>query len=91
MSKQLTISTQYIANFVDNNSEFFESLAKLNDIVDTLVKYTNIQAQSYTQLSQEFVAMRKDYKEAQNETLELSKLTIEAIKELTKQIKDIKK
>lgn len=91
LSKQLTNSTQYIANFVDNNSEFFESLAKLNDVVDTLVKYTNIQAQSYTQLSQEFVAMRKDYKEVQNETLELSKLTIEAIKEMTKQIKDIKK
>lgn len=91
LSKELTTATQYIANFISNNTEFFETFAQLNGVVDTLVKYTNLQAQSYSQLSKEIVSLRMDYKDSQHESLELSKLTIEAIKEMTKQLKENRK
>ena len=56
-----------------------------------MVQYTNLQAQSYSQLTQQISDLRKDYKEAQQESVELSKTTIEAIREMTKQLKDNKK
>lgn len=91
LSTELTNSSQYIVNFVNNNAEFFESFAKLNSVIETLVQYTNLQAQCYTQLTQQITDLRKDYKEAQQESIELSKTTIEAIREMTKQLKDNKK
>lgn len=91
LSTELTTATQYIANFVSNNTVFFETFAQLNGVIDTLVKYTNLQAQSYSQLSKEIVSLRMDYKDSQQESLELSKLTIEAIKEMTKQLMENRK
>lgn len=91
LSTELTNSSNYIVNFVNNNAEFFDSFAKLNSVIDTLVQYTNLQAQSYSQLTQQISDLRKDYKEAQQESVELSKTTIEAIREMTKQLKDNKK
>lgn len=91
LSDELTNSTQYIANFVSNNSDFFDRILQLNDVIDTLVRYTQAQAEGYSQMTKEISSLRKEYKDAQQDTLELSKLTIEAIKEMTKQLKENKK
>lgn len=91
LSDELTNSTRYIANFVSNNSDFFGKISQLNEIIDLLVKYTQAQAEGYSQMTKEISSLRKDYKDAQQDTLELSKLTIEAIQEMTKQLKENKK
>lgn len=88
LSDQLTQQTQHIKNFVSDNSKFFDSGFK--DVLDTLVKYTDVQAQCYKDLKTEITELRKDYKDAQADTLQLTKETQKAIKAMTDKIAEIK-
>ena len=91
LSKQLTASTEHIQNFVANNKEFFDTFEKLKDVLATMVQYTQVQAECYKDLKGEILNLRKDYKDAQQESIELHKATLKAVDAMTKAIKDIQK
>lgn len=91
LSSQLTASTEYIQNFVANNKDFFETFDKMKEVLDTMVQYTQVQAECYKDLKGEILNLRKDYKDAQQESIELHKATLKAVDTMTKTIKEIQK
>ena len=90
LSEQLTLSTQYISNFVGQNKDFFESFDKLKDVIAAMVQYTDVQAKCYNDLKQEIVQMRIDYKDAQRDSVATNLAILEAVKEMTNAVKVIK-
>lgn len=91
LSTQLTASTEYIQNFVANNKDFFDTFDKMKDVLDTMVQYTQVQADCYKDMKGEILNLRKDYRDAQQETIELHKATLRAVDAMTKAIKEIQK
>ncbi len=91
LSDQLTASTEYIQNFVTNNKEFFESSDKLKEVLHTMIQYTQVQAECYKDLKGEILNLRKDYKTAQIENIDLNKSILKAINTMTQSNIDIKR
>ena len=91
LSTQLTASTEHIQNFVNNNKEFFDTFEKMKAVLTELVQYTQVQADCYKDLKGEILNLRKDYKDTQQESIELHKATLKAVDAMTKAIKDIQK
>ena len=91
LSTQLTASTEHIQNFVNNNKEFFDTFEKMKAVLAEMVQYTQVQADCYKDLKGEILNLRKDYKDAQQESIELHKATRKAVDAMTKAIKDIQK
>lgn len=90
LSGQLASSTEYIQHFVENNQEFFNTFSNLQEVLSSLTQYTNVQAQCYRDLKGEIANLRKDYKDAQLESIELNKAILKAVGEMTKAIKEKK-
>ena len=91
LSEQLSISSRYVKTFVEENNTFFETFDKVKEVVASLVQYTQVQASCYNDLKQEIVNLRKDYKESQIDAIELNKATQQAVREMTKALKESKK
>ena len=91
LSQQLSSSTDHIKNFVENNDEFFDTLANLRGVLDVMVQYTNVQAKCYNDLKEEIKNMRSDYLNAQQDVIELHKSTLKAVEAMTKAVKDLSK
>lgn len=90
LSEQLTACTQYVRNFTSDNKEFYESFGKLREVISVLVSYADVQSQCYRDLKYEMLAMRNDFKDAQKQSAETNKVILEAIKVMTKAIKEQK-
>ena len=71
--------------------EFFDTFEKMKAVLAELVQYTQVQADCYKDLKGEILNLRKDYKDAQQESIELHKATLKAVDAMTKAIKDIQK
>ena len=91
LSTQLTISTEYIKNFIANNKDFFDTFNKFKEVLDTMVQYTQVQAECYKDLRREILNLRKDYKDAQMESIDLHKSMLKAIDSMTKALDEIRK
>lgn len=90
LSAQLTASTEHIQNFVANNKEFFDTFDKLKEVLDTMVQYTQVQAECYKDMKGEILNLRTDYHNAQLEDIELNKSILKAIETMTDSIKNLK-
>lgn len=91
LSTQLTVSTEYIKNFIANNKDFFDTFDKFKEVLDTMVQYTQVQAECYKNLRREILNLRKDYKDAQMESIDLHKSMLKAIDSMTKALDEIRK
>jgi hypothetical protein bfra3_13820 len=91
LSAQLTASTSHIRHFVNENKEFFDSFAKMQEVLSTMVEYTKVQSECYKDLKGEILNLRKDYKDSERESVELHKATIKAIETMTKSLKELGK
>lgn len=91
LSTQLTVSTEYIKNFIANNKDFFGTFDKFKEVLDTMVQYTQVQAECYKDLQREILNLRKDYKDAQMESIDLHKSMLKAIDSMTKALDEIRK
>lgn len=91
LSTQLVASTEHIRNFLVNNKEFFDTFEKMNEVLATMVQYTQVQADCYKDLKGEILNLRKDYKDAQQESIELHKATLKAVDSMTKAIMNVNK
>lgn len=90
LSAQLTASTEHIQNFVTNNKEFFDTFDKLKEVLDTMVQYTQVQAECYKDMKGEILNLKTDYHNAQLEDIELNKSILKAIETMTDAIKNLK-
>lgn len=90
LSDQLTACTQYVQNFTADNKEFYESFGRLREVIAQLIQYADVQAQCYRDLKDEMLAMRNDFKDAQKQSAETNKAVLEAVKAMTKAIKELK-
>lgn len=89
MSRQLTVSTEHIRNFVSSNNSFFETFNNLNTLVENLAEYTKVQANCYKDMKSEILNLRKDYKESQIESIELHKKLINTIHSINRQKEEV--
>lgn len=87
LSAQLTASTEYVKTFITENKDFFDSFDKLKEVIATLVQYTQVQAECYKDLKGEILNLRKDYKDAQVENIDLNKAILKAIEKMTDTLK----
>lgn len=83
LQQELTESTRYIKNFVENNKEFFTTFDQLKQTMSEIVSYAKVQVDCYNSLKTEIEALRKDNKDKQLETANLHKALLEAIKTMT--------
>lgn len=91
LSEQLAASTEYIQNFVTNNKDFFHTFDKMQEVLNTMIQYTQVQAKCYSDMKGEILNLRKDYHDAQLENIDLNKSILKAIATMTEFIKDLKK
>lgn len=90
LNAQLSQNTSYVQQFVTDNSKFFTSFDEMRSVLTALVEYSKAQSECYRDLKDEILSLRKDTKDSQRETAELHKSLLEAVKAMTKAIKDIK-
>ena len=83
LNNQLTASTEYIRNFVSSNQEFFESFGKIRAVLETMVDYTRVQSECYKDLKDEILSLRKDTKDMQRGTNQLTQELISAVRTMT--------
>lgn len=90
LNTQLTQNTSYVQQFVADNSKFFTSFDEMRSVLSVLVEYSRTQSECYRDLKDEILSLRKDTKDSQRETAELHKSLLEAVKAMTKAVKDLK-
>ena len=90
LQKQLQASTEYIKNFVQENKDAFSSLAKLNEVIEALTQYANVQAMCYKDLKQEMQSLRKSEYEAKAHATQLNADLLTAVREMIAAIRTIK-
>lgn len=90
LNRQLKASTEYIRTFVDNNREAFNSLSRLNEVINKLVEYANVQATCYTDLKKEIQALKEEQVKAQQNATTLNRSLLSAVQEMINAIKTIK-
>lgn len=83
LQQELTESTKYIKNFVDNNKEFFTTFDQLKQTMSEISSYAQVQVDCYNSLKTEIEALRKDNKDKQMEVVSLHKALLDAIKTMT--------
>lgn len=91
LNGQLKASTDYIKAFVQDNQAAFSSLSKLQDVLRSLVEYSNIQATCYQDLKDEIGKLKEEQMKAISEGAKINSALLEAVKELTKTVKNIQK
>lgn len=90
LNTQLAQNTSYVQQFVTDNTKFFTSFDEMHNILAALVEYSKAQSECYRDLKDEILSLRKDTKDSQRETAELHKSLLEAVKAMTKAVKDLK-
>ena len=90
LNEQLKASTEYIRTFVESNQEAFNSLAKLKEVLQSLVEYANVQAICYKDLKEEINGLKKSQIEAQTSAAKLNADLLTAVREMTSTIKTMK-
>lgn len=90
LNKQLKASTEYIQSFVDDNKDAFSSLTQLNQVINKLVEYANVQATCYTDLKQEIQSLKQEQVKAQQNAATLNTNLLTAVREMITAVKSIK-
>ena len=90
LNRQLKASTEYIRSFTDNNKEAFSSIANFKEVLETLVKYSDVQASCYKDLKLEINELKKSQLSAQSNNSKLNADLLTAVREMISAIKTIK-
>ena len=90
LNSQLKASTEYIRSFTENNKDYFTALGNLGDVLDSLVKYANVQATCYKDLKEEIQAMKEHQDKCQAEQSKLNADLLTAVREMISAIKSMK-
>lgn len=90
LNMQLRASTQYIQNFVQDNQSVFNSLGKLDILLQALEKYTKVQAECYKDLKEEIKNLKDTQLKIQSEYNSHDKDFLMAVRDMISVIKNIK-
>lgn len=90
LNTQLKASTEYIKSFVEGNKAAFDSLGQINEMLDKLVEYANVQATCYKDLKTEITNLKQEQVKAQQNATALNKDLLTAVKEMVSAIKTMK-
>lgn len=90
LNEQLRVSTDYIKSFVQDNKDSFTSLARLKEILDSLVQYAHIQAECYKDLKEEIQNLKQARVKAQSDAAKLNADLLTAVKEMIFVVKTLK-
>lgn len=90
LNGQLKASTEYIRLFTENNKDSFVALGNLGNVLDSLVKYANVQATCYNDLKEEIHSMKQHQSNVQAEQAKLNGDLLTAVREMISAIKTMK-
>ena len=90
LNEQLKASSEYIRAFVQNNQTSFESLSDLKSVIESLVSYSNVQANCYRDLKKEIEELRKEQISAKADNSKLNADLLTAVREMISAIKTMK-
>lgn len=90
LNSQLKASTEYIRLFTENNKDSFVALGNLGNVLDSLVKYANVQATCYNDLKEEIQSMKQHQSNVQAEQAKLNGDLLTAVREMISAIKTMK-
>lgn len=90
LNEQLHVSTDYIKSFVQDNKDSFASLARLKEVLDSLLLYANIQAECYKDLKEEIQNLKQARVKAQSDAAKLNADLLTAVKEMINAVKTLK-
>ncbi len=90
LNKQLKASTEHIKNFVIENQTVFSSMEQLQNLINKLIEYTNVQATCYQDLKKEIVELKKEQIISQSNASKLNGDLLTAVHEMISAIKTIK-
>lgn len=90
LNSQLKASTDYIRQFTESNKDAFVALGNLGDVLDTLVKYANVQSTCYTDLKEEIQSLKEHQSKSQSDQAKLNADLLTAVREMISAIKTIK-
>lgn len=90
LNNQLKASTEYIRVFTENNKDSFIALGNLGDVLDSLVKYANVQATCYKDLKEEIQSLKEHQVKVQADQSKLNADLLIAVREMISAIKTIK-
>jgi len=91
LNNQLKASTEYIHNFIVSNKDSFTTLNNLQDVINKLIEYSNVQATCYKDLKEEIKSLKEEQQHIKSETADSNKDLLAAIKDLVSAIKTLKK
>jgi hypothetical protein len=90
LNSQLKASTEYIRLFTENNKDAFTTMANFKEVLESLVKYSDIQASCYKDLKQEINELKKSQLFTQSHNSKLNVDLLTAVREMISAIKTIK-
>lgn len=90
LNEQLKASTEHIQSFVQSNEEAFNSMSKLKEVLDTLVQYSNVQAECYKDLKEEIKNLKEVQAKSQSESAKLNSDLLTAVREMITTLKNSK-
>ncbi|MBD5352158.1 MAG: hypothetical protein HDR86_04955 [Bacteroides sp.] len=90
LNSQLKASTEYIRLFTENNKDSFTALGNLGNVLESLVKYANVQATCYKDLKEEIQAMKDHQSKTQADQSKLNADLLTAVREMISAIKTMK-
>lgn len=90
LNNQLKASTEYIRVFTENNKDSFIALGNLGNVLDSLVKYANVQATCYKDLKEEIQSLKEHQVKVQADQSKLNADLLIAVREMISAIKTIK-
>ena len=90
LNEQLRASTEYIKSFVQANQDTFNSLSNLKEVLDSLVRYADVQANCYNGLQEEIKSLKETQTKAQSDYAKLNADLLTAVKEMINTLKSNK-
>jgi methyl-accepting chemotaxis protein len=90
LNNQLRAATQYIRTFSENNKEIFSSMSKFKDVLDSLVKYSEVQASCYKDLKDEIKELKQVQIKNQADSAKLNADLLTAVREMIGAVKTLK-
>ncbi len=90
LNTQLKASTEYIQSFVEGNKNAFDSIAQINNVLNKLIEYSDVQASCYKDLKDEILALKSEQIKSQQNATQLNQDLLRAVKEMVAAVKTIK-
>lgn len=91
MARQLSLNTQYISKFVEENQEFYNTFSHMTGVLQMLTDYTKLQSENYQNMKQSMDVMTGEFSNSQTSSMQLQKEILESIKHMNEALKEIKR